>query len=241
MSTITTPNEKSVEGMVGTDDGNQRVVMTTTFNGTQLTHSTESVEVMCEDGQGNKQRCVAVTHFSDSESSPIPSQVGNAGTFLKTNGTSLEWDEVLQNTATGTMSTTIDGYASSAIGSVNIGTASEANGANSVSIGITAANDGTDCTCVGAMSKSTSGVKSATCIGSGTTVSADGGIAIGYGASNSEANSMVVALNQTNIKLLDSNGNIPAIRFANLPQNNGNYKLRLTISGGVPTLSWVSE
>lgn len=71
MSIISTPNENSVEGIYETSSGKQRVVMTSSFSGTQTDYSESSVECIVQDGSGNKQRCVCVTNFSDAESSPI--------------------------------------------------------------------------------------------------------------------------------------------------------------------------
>ena len=258
MSTITTPNEKSVEGIVGTDDGNQRVVMTTAFNGTQLTHSTKSVEVMCEDGQGNKQRCVAVTHFSDSESSPIPSQTGHGGQFLKTTGSTLVWDNALQNSATGSLGLAIEGDATGD-GSIAVGKGSESSGQSGISIGTGAESSGDDSICVGGIAndggedyntiiggRASASKKSNTVLGYNSSSSVLGAVAIGYQAEATEDGTMVVGLavdgiTPVNYTLLDSNGKIPAARFDSIPSTNGNYRLRLTINNGVATYSWVAE
>lgn len=73
-------------------------------------------------------------------------------------------------------------------------------------------------------------------------------IQIGSGT-NSETGTMCVALTTgsfpgttTNYKLLQTDGTIPADRLASTTGlADGNYKLRLTISGGVATLSFVAE
>ena len=70
----------------------------------------------------------------------------------------------------------------------------------------------------------------------------------GKGA-NSEAGTVCFALTTTNddtlppnYKLLDSDGTIPADRLASTTGlADGNYRLRLTMTNGVPTLSWVAE
>lgn len=243
MSLITAPNEYSIEGMVGTEGGNQRVVITQNFEGTPITYSETSVECIVEDAQGHKQRCVCVNNFEDSESSPIPALEG--GKFLKNNGVTLLWEEALQNKATGEMSVTIEGTASNALGTVNIGTASEANGTNSVSIGTLAKSSGTDCISIGSSATVGSSVNNGTCLGADTSVTAQGAIALGYGAINNEAGTLVVGLSplgsKQSFKLLNSDGTIPGARLASLPQQDGNYRIRLTISGGVPTLNWVAE
>ena len=60
-----------------------------------------------------------------------------------------------------------------------------------------------------------------------------------------DANSLywVVPYNNVNTayKLMSADGTIPAARHASLPAADGTYVLKLTISGGVPTLSWVAE
>ena len=258
MSTITEPTEYSIEGIVGTDAGNQRVVMTSDFSGTQLTHSTESVEVVCQDGQGNKQRCVAVTHFSDSESSPIPSQTGHGGQFLKTTGSTLIWDNALQNSATGSLGLAIEGDATGD-GSIAVGKGSESSGQSGISIGTGAESSGDDSICVGGIAndggedyntiiggRASASKKSNTVLGYNSSSSALGAVAIGYQAEATENGTMVVGLavdgiTPTNYTLLDSNGKIPAARFDSIPSTNGNYRLRLTINNGVATYSWVVE
>lgn len=258
MSTITEPNEYSIEGVVGTDSGNQRVVMTNSFSGTQLTHSTDSVEIICEDGQGNKQRCVAVTHFSDADSNPIPSQTGHNGQFLKTTGSTLVWDDVLQNKATGSLGLSIEGEANGN-GAVAIGVGSEANGQSGISVGTSAEGSGDDSLCIGTAtrdngedyntivgSRATSSKALSTVVGYNAKSTAIGAVALGADASATEAGTFVVALSTngysgTSFKVLESDGKITPARFAELPITNGNYRLRLTINDGVATYSWVAE
>lgn len=259
MSTITEPSTSTVEGVVGTDKGNQRVVMTNAFTGTQLVHSTKSVEVLCDDGSGNKQLCVAVTHFSDSESSSIPSQLGHGGQFLKTNGTTIEWDDALQNEATGSLGFGVGGATVSGSGAIGIGAGVESNGASSVAIGTASIAEGDDSICIGTVSKDNN-TNSNVCIGSRTSSTqngsvvvgynakstAIGGIAIGLDAEASEAGTFNVGLSTdgysgTSYKVLENNGQICASRFATIPVTNGNYRLRATVNNGVVTYSWVAE
>jgi hypothetical protein len=83
----------------------------------------------------------------------------------------------------------------------------------------------------------------ATAIGANTTASANHAIQIGYGT-NSTANTFSVGLNNdnnSNYRILESDGTIPAARHASLPSTDGTYVLKLVISDGVPTLSWVAE
>ena len=82
MTTITEPNEYSVEGAVTSGEGKQRVIMTQTVDGSQLTYSEDSVECVVENAGGKKQRCVCVYVFSDGSNNPenfanVPTSNGN--------------------------------------------------------------------------------------------------------------------------------------------------------------------
>lgn len=258
MSIITEPNQYSIEGIVGTDKGNQRVVMTEGFSGTQLTHSTESVEVICEDGQGNKQRCVAVTHFSDSESSPIPSQSGHGGQFLKTTGSTLVWDNALQNTATGSLGIAIEGD-SDGDGSIAVGLGSKASGQSGISIGTGSESTGDDSICIGGIAndngedyntviggRATASKRGNVVLGYNSSSTAIGSVALGFQASATENGTFVVGLSNdgnssTNYTVIDTDGKLNPALFSALPSSNGNYRLRLTINNGVAIYSWVAE
>lgn len=258
MSTITEPSTTTVEGVVGTDSGNQRVVMTSAFTGTQLVHSTKSVEVLCDDGSGNKQLCVAVTHFSDSESSPIPSQTGHANQFLKTTGSTLVWDDVLQNKATGSLGVAIEGDATGD-GSIAVGEGSEANGQSGIALGTGAESGGDDSICIGGIAKdgdkdyntviggraSASDISNVV-LGYNASSTAVGSVALGYQASATENGTFVVGLSTdgistTNYTVIGTNGKINPAMFASVPQTDGNYILRATVNNGVVTYSWVAE
>lgn len=149
------------------------------------------------------------------------------------------------------------------IGSGNSGTG----GSNSVVIGAAATNEGTNtrthsCVIIG---------YSANCIYSFTTpnavaigrqaqVGGNAAIAIGYlasaeaagaiqlgsqggnTASNPDANTFKVANANGNFELMNANGNLPADRLASTTGlTDGNYRLRLVMASGVPTLEWVAE
>lgn len=82
MATITNPNEYSVEGIVTSGEGKQRVIMTQTIDGSQLSYSEDSVECIVENSGGEKQRCVCVYVFSDGANNPenfanVPTSNGN--------------------------------------------------------------------------------------------------------------------------------------------------------------------
>ena len=83
-------------------------------------------------------------------------------------------------------------------------------------------------------------------VGSNNTV--DGGIAETCVIGNGNGNRVITekgfywATYSVDYKILDANGNLPADRLASTTGlADGNYRLRLTMSNGVPTLTWVAE
>lgn len=195
----------------------------------------------------------------------LPSQTGNAGKFLTTDGTDASWsDKPLVNTATGTNSLTVGGVAATYNQTTNIGVTSQAYGYNNVLIGY-----------------NTSAYRSSVAIGNAATAGGaspyqkQGNIAIGYAASsrggeyciaigysakvtannaiqisatsvsgnqtNSDANTFKVGNANGNYEIMSADGTIPAARHASLPATDGTYVLKLVIADGVPTLSWVAE
>lgn len=146
----------------------------------------------------------------------------------------------LQNTATGTDSLTILGTASAYSNSVNIGYQSDASAGASVAIGEEAQaynNDGS--VVVGYNSRAWGGYGVA--IGWQAESGASMAIQLGNGT-NSDANTLKVGNTNGNYEMMDANGNLPADRLASTTGlADGNYKLRLTMSNGTPTLTWVAE
>ena len=64
----------------------------------------------------------------------------------------------------------------------------------------------------------------------------------GYRTVNSDANTFKVGNANGNFEMMDANGNLPADRLASTTGlADGNYRLRLTMSNGTPTLTWVAE
>lgn len=60
--------------------------------------------------------------------------------------------------------------------------------------------------------------------------------------SNHDANTFKVANANGNFELMNANGNLPADRLASTTGlADGNYRLRLVMASGVPTLEWVAE
>lgn len=150
-----------------------------------------------------------------------------AGTGIDiTNGTISVTSPTLTNQATGTDSISI-GAATNAKEGVSIGSGATLGAAyvrGAVSIGY--------------LSSSTSAMSIA--IGNGAKATAIRCIQLGYGT-NSDANTFKIANENGNFEMMSADGTIPAARHASLPSADGTYVLKLVISGGVPTLSWVAE
>lgn len=133
---------------------------------------------------------------------------------------------------------------------IGIGSGVISNASKSIVIGADAQviNAGSNAAIVIGKSAKTTGASAyGIAIGFGATVSASNAIQLGRinattAATNSDANTFKVANANGNFELMNANGNIPAARIASITGlADGNYRLRLTISGGVPTLSWVAE
>lgn len=167
---------------------------------------------------------------------PLPSQTGNAGKFLTTDGTSASWGDALTNTATGTGALGVLGASASdyvvvagsdaqvsAAGGTAVGRGARitANGLQGTAVGINAeVNDergiaiGSNAQARGAWSIAAGGF-------SATGTNAEGAIQLGNhyanslaATSNSEAHTFKVGLRSgENYKLLDSDGTIPADRL----------------------------
>ena len=146
----------------------------------------------------------------------------------------------IQNTATGTDALTILGTAATGGYATNTGVLSEA-GTNATAYGYHAIASGTSSCAVGQYSEA-SGARSLA-IGDSTYATAADAIQLGAsGGSNSDANTFKVYNGNGNFEMMDANGNLPADRLASTTGlADGNYKLRLTMSNGTPTLTWVAE
>lgn len=137
---------------------------------------------------------------------PLPSQTGQSGKFLTTDGTDASWsDKPLVNTATGVDSLTILGYATNTTYTVNIG------GGSIASYNYSAAFGGlTQTTAFGAIAMGVNVRATATC-------------AIQLGCSyysyathtqtNSDANTMKVANANGNYEMMSADGTIPTARL----------------------------
>lgn len=263
MTVVSNPNEYSVEGLVDTGSGNQRVIMTQSVNGTQQAYSETSVECIVEDSSGNKQRCVCVNDFGGG---------GGGGGVTSVNGqtgaVTLTASDLgaLQNTAgaSATGALTIDGIPieNTVLNqhSINIGKGSQVQCGDGVAIGNSAqlnyiasggvalgyvakvySNGGI---AIGYATTVNSSSQYSIAIGNYTSISQNTprSIQLGRNVTNNEPNTFKVGFENNNFTLMDtSTGLIPAARHADLPTADGTYTLKLTISGGVPTLSWVAD
>jgi hypothetical protein len=164
----------------------------------------------------------------------LPTQTGQSGKFLTTNGTDASWASLptvdqtysssstnaqsgiaitgagfLQNTATGSNAVTILGTASTSGSAINIGYGSVASAGGAVSMGRIASASGSY----------------ATALGYSATASANYAIQLGYGT-NSTASTLAVGFNNTNYQLLDSSGIIPYQRIDSVTNGNSNTQLK---------------
>lgn len=186
---------------------------------------------------------------------PLPDQTGNAGKFLTTDGTDASWsDKPLVNTATGGNSLTLLGTATNGLSCVNIGVQSSATQTNNTAVGFHSQATGNGATSYGRYTTASSDFSLA--VGNYAKASGVNAIAIGVesiasgansiqistkGYTNSDANTFKVGNANGNFEIMSADGTIPAARHASLPASDGTYVLKLVISGGVPTLSWVAE
>lgn len=164
----------------------------------------------------------------------LPSQTGQSGKFLTTDGTDASWGTInaLQNEATGDFSLGIlmqnNPFAKSKTNAVAVGFTSSSFSDYGVAVGSGAS--------VGLSSNF------AITIGYNAMASAQSAIQLGHSGNNSDANTFKVANDNGNFELMDANGNLPADRLASTTGlADGNYRLRLTMANGVPTLTWVAE
>lgn len=154
----------------------------------------------------------------------LPSQTGQSGKFLTTDGTDASWsDKPLVNTATGTDSLTVLGNATTSSNAVNVGALSHV-GPFSVSIGY---NSNTAANGVAVGRNSSCNKASGVAIGDGALVEL-GATAIGSnakalanfskqlgGGTNSDANTFKVGNFNGNFELMSADGTIPADRLTN--------------------------
>ena len=163
--------------------------------------------------------------------SGLPSQTGNAGKFLTTDGTDASWsDKPLVNKATKT-------------DTIAIGQSSSITTSESVVIGKSSGNTANQSVVIGYNALATS---SGIAIGVRAMVSNNGAIQINsnkYASSyitNSDANTFKVANYNGNYEIMSADGTIPTDRFTTTPVANGTYVPTVSISSGVATRSWTT-
>lgn len=166
----------------------------------------------------------------------LPSQTGNSGKFLTTDGTDASWATInaLQNTATGTNALTILGTAATNTRAINIGAGSSVTANDGVAIGAGA----TAALAAIAIGRAASAGITAMAIGWDSKATANHAIQLGYSKTNSDANTFKVGNINGNYEMMSADGTIPTDRFTTTPSADGTYVPTLTISSGVATRSW---
>lgn len=161
----------------------------------------------------------------------LPSQTGNAGKFLTTDGTDASWsDKPLVNNDTHTGSVSISSNTSGSYNTV-LGRGSSSYGGNyNTVVGSTSQARNASVAIGVGIQDSTS--QNAVIIRSGTQNM--GSYVTGI------TDSFTWIKGTTQYELVSGDGTIPAARHAALPATDGTYTLQLVITDGVPTLSWVA-
>ena len=151
---------------------------------------------------------------------PLPSQTGNNGKFLSTNGTTASWsDKPLVNTATGTNALTVGGSSTNNDFATNVGISSNP-GFEGVAIGYSANMSVTGGVAIGAYASSSHFNDSRSiAIGYKAKVGAWGAIQLSTSVNaetNSDANTFKVANANGNFEIMSADGTIPKARLANV-------------------------
>jgi hypothetical protein len=154
----------------------------------------------------------------------LPSQSGQSGKFLTTNGTAASWSSALTNTATGTNNALALFGTATGSKDIAIGDGSQTSGGNGVAVGASAKATYGSSTAVGSSAQATASAANAfgtsaqatnagaTALGYAAKATAAYAIQLGYGT-NSTANTLSVGLSSSNnYRLLDSDGTIPGGR-----------------------------
>ena len=157
--------------------------------------------------------------------SSLPSQTGNSGKFLTTDGTDASWAAInaLTNATSSNGSISIGGGSYWSMAGTNVGISSQINGG--------------DGTAIGYLSKA--GV-SGTAVGSMANAAANRSIQLGRDGTNNDANTFKVANQNGNFEIMSADGTIPTDRYTTTPSADGTYVPTLTISSGVATRTWAA-
>ena len=174
----------------------------------------------------------------------LPSQTGNSGKFLTTDGTDASWsDKPLVNSATGTDSVSIMSVASgqnSVVIGHNVGAER-----NSVSIGNTGVlnqNNGSYAIAIGtnANTSGSSALSQRIAIGNNVTSAATKAIQLGFEGTNSDANTFKVANANGNFEIMSANGTVPHARLTNAVVSNSITIAAADWNGGTTCTKTVS-
>lgn len=235
------------------------------FIGTTDANYTHGYFYECvSDGQTPATYSWTAVQVQASSGGGLPSQTGNSGKFLTTDGTDASWsDKPFVNKATGSLSLgiftnndTSDNTCNN--NSVALGTGITATGSNSVAIGTFAIRaTSTEAIALGSQALAT-GDRSVS-LGGRAQASNSGSVAIGNSAqatgaysiqissatawnprTNSDANTFKVGNYNGNYEMMSANGTIPTDRFTTTPSADGTYVPNLSIASGTPTRSWAS-
>lgn len=168
----------------------------------------------------------------------LPSQTGNSGKFLTTDGTDASWsDKPLVNSTTDSSSGTGKSLYIQATQGLTLN-----NGKTyAVLVGSANANPGNNGTVIGIEATSIgNNVNNSVAIGRAQRTNANYAIQIGgsYLATNSDANTFKVSNENGNYEIMSADGTIPTDRFTTTPSANGTYYATLSISSGTATRSW---
>lgn len=184
----------------------------------------------------------------------LPSQSGNSGKFLTTDGTNASWsDKPLANNSTwASSSISVGGTPAGQQSTVSIGIGSNPGNNYAVTlIGSNATAHYAGCICIGDNAGYAASAGQTICIGQQANASSVGAIQIGSGT-NSEAGTLQIGLRTqygtipTQYKLLDADGTIPEARLADttnatqgqvLTLDSNNNAVWATPSASVSTVS----
>ena len=170
---------------------------------------------------------------------PLPSQTGNSGKFLTTDGTDASWsDKPLVNTATGLNSVTIEGTVATSDQATNVGKNSQA-GYRATATGQWANANANYGTAYGF--GSVANQQYATSVGTGATCTGANGTATGANATagnNSTSAGYFARATGTNCIQLGSNGTSAVTNSDNntmkVANANGNYEM-MSADGSIPS------
>ena len=176
----------------------------------------------------------------------LPSQSGNSGKFLTTDGTDASWAAIsaLQNTATGNNSLTVLGTAATGNGAINIGVGSRASewglgvgfdaqitfGVQSCSYGYRAKVSGSDYSMALGCNAFVANAQNAIQLSASSSM-----------VTNSDANTVKIANSNGNFEIMSADGTVPTDRFTTTPSIAGTYSATIVVDGqGNITRSWAT-